>query len=595
MEEYHLIIPHELDCIIEGTEKYSKAGELIYFEIDDPKTGELDIFKVKGFPHLIVTQKVNRLEYGGIHCSCIENYFDYEGERDRVYQKKVKGEKLDEAYKEYEEKARPVNREDTLYKIMSICNKDAIRRDISEGLKDIFESYVRKEELPENLSERILVFFYSWKNSKIYLAESYKNEYEKTEVYLGFIKELKEYLENISKELKEAGEKICFETLLNCFSLEAKVFDGYDKIHNNQRFRIYLHNEYFKSMNAPMVYDYKSDFQKEVEGKELQGHVFKDMDLREFDFSGKDMRGIKIEGCNLRRTKFIESILDEAEFINCDLTGAEFTKARLKNARFTDCKFDRVNFDYAKMNFVEIKGSDLYHSSFVKSDLTNAKIINDNLGNTYFYNIKLVDAVFELPGRIFSNVFCLSDLKRVKFLGDKDDFGSKIYKGDFRKCDLSGSEFCVESIAKAKFIKANLDGATFYTREIAECDFRWASCFKINLEHANVRHCSFSWVDLSKMKVMKNISFTGNDLSYANLSTFDFEGELFARNKIVYTKLKNCNLKNINMKRNEVIFPDLDGAILENAKFRREHLNYMKLSQKQLSEIEILEEGDNNG
>ena len=405
MEEYHLIIPHELDCIIEGTEKYSKAGELIYFEIDDPKTGELDIFKVKGFPHLIVTQKVNRLEYGGIHCSCIENYFDYEGERDRVYQKRVKGEKLDEAYKEYEEKARPVNREDTLYKIMSICNKDAIRRDISEGLKDIFESYVRKEELPENLSERILVFFYSWKNSKIYLAESYKNEYEKTEVYLGFIKELKEYLENISKELKEAGEKICFETLLNCFSLEAKVFDGYDKIHNNQRFRIYLHNEYFKSMNAPMVYDYKSDFQKEVEGKELQGHVFKDMDLREFDFSGKDMRGIKIEGCNLRRTKFIESILDEAEFINCDLTGAEFTKARLKNARFTDCKFDRVNFDYAKMNFVEIKGSDLYHSSFVKSDLTNAKIINDNLGNTYFYNIKLVDAVFELPGRIFSNVF----------------------------------------------------------------------------------------------------------------------------------------------------------------------------------------------
>ena len=42
-------------------------------------------------------------------------------------------------------------------------------------------------------------------------------------------------------------------------------------------------------MNAPMVYDYKSDFHKEVEGKELQGHVFKDMDLREFDFSGKDM------------------------------------------------------------------------------------------------------------------------------------------------------------------------------------------------------------------------------------------------------------------------------------------------------------------
>jgi hypothetical protein len=167
----------------------------------------LDIFKVKGFPHLIITQKVNRLEYGDIHCSRIENYFDYEGERDKLYQKRVKGEKLDEEYKEYEKKARPVNKEDTLYKIKNICNKDAIRRNIRESLKDVFESYVRKEELPENLSERILVFFYSWKNSKIYLAESYKDEYEKTEVYLGFIKELKEYLENLPKELKESGEQ----------------------------------------------------------------------------------------------------------------------------------------------------------------------------------------------------------------------------------------------------------------------------------------------------------------------------------------------------------------------------------------------------
>lgn len=597
MEEYHLIIPYELDCIIEGTEKYSKAGELVYFEIDDPKTGEMDIFKVKGFPHLIITQKVNRLEYGGIHCSRIENYFDYEGERDKVYQKRVSGEKLEAAYEEYEKIAKSVNKENTLQRIKSICNKEVIRRDIKEGLKSIFESYIGKEELSENFAERILVFFYSWKNSKIYLAKTYEKEYEKTEINLGFIRELKEYSESLPEELKEAGEKIGFETLLHCFAAEGNIFDKYDKIHNEQRFRIYLHNEYFKSMNAPMVYDYKSDFQKETEGREeLTGHIFKNIDLREFDFSGKDMRAVKIEGCNLRRAKFKESILEEVEFINCDLTGADFSKSRLKNAKFIDCKFDRVNFDYAKMSFIEIKGSDLCHSSFIKSDLTNAKVVNKSLSKAYFYKSKLVDAIFEIPGKIFNNVFYLSDLKRVKFLGDKNDYLSCFLKCDFRKCDLSGSEFIVESINESKFIKANLDGATFYVDTIMECDFKWASCFMINLEHVNIRYCNFNWVDLSNMKVMKNISFVNNDLSYTDLSTFDFQGKLFGKNKLIYTKLKNCNLKKMKMKRNELMFPDLEGADLEGAVFRGDQLEYVKLSQKQAGEIEVLkEEGDNNG
>mgnify|MGYP002682796604 CR=1 FL=1 len=246
------------------------------------------------------------------------------------------------------------------------------------------------------------------------------------------------------------------------------------------------------------------------------------------------------------------------------------------------------------MKFVEIKGSDLRHSSFIRSELSNSKIINKHLKNSYFYNSKLVDVIFEIPGDIFDNVFCLSDLKRIKFLGDKDDYNSSILNCDFRKSNLSGSEFCIESIAKSMFIKANLDGTVFYATEIAECDFKGASCFMINLEDVDVRECNFNWVDLSKMKVMKDISFVNSDLSYADLSTFDFQEKLFGLNKLFYTKLKNCNLKGIFMDDSELMFPDLEGARLEKAKFGKSQLAYIKFSQKQLNEIEILEEGDGN-
>lgn len=135
IEGYHLIVPYELDCILEGTEQYSETGELVYFEIDDFKTGNYEIFKVKDYPHLIITQKVNRLQYGGIHCSRIENYFDYEGERDRVCQKRLSGEKLDEAYEEYLRKAQLSNQEETLSQIKRICDQKAIRNAIRQGLK----------------------------------------------------------------------------------------------------------------------------------------------------------------------------------------------------------------------------------------------------------------------------------------------------------------------------------------------------------------------------------------------------------------------------------------------------------------------------
>lgn len=70
VEEYCLIVPEEVDCVLEGSASYDKAGRS--FEIDPDKAGQLEIFKVKGFPHLIVTAKLNRIDFGGYQCRFIQ-------------------------------------------------------------------------------------------------------------------------------------------------------------------------------------------------------------------------------------------------------------------------------------------------------------------------------------------------------------------------------------------------------------------------------------------------------------------------------------------------------------------------------------------
>lgn len=87
-EEYKLLIPDTLDCILEGSEKYDKTGKLIYFEIDPMKAGECEIFKVKDFPHIILRNKLNRIRYSGFKCMRIENHFKYEEEQEKKYKRK---------------------------------------------------------------------------------------------------------------------------------------------------------------------------------------------------------------------------------------------------------------------------------------------------------------------------------------------------------------------------------------------------------------------------------------------------------------------------------------------------------------------------
>lgn len=94
LESYYLLAPAEVDCVIKESARYNKQGILDFFEIDKSRTGVSPVFKVKDFPHLIITAKVNRIEFSGLECVRMENFFHYEEECDRLYRERASGKRL---------------------------------------------------------------------------------------------------------------------------------------------------------------------------------------------------------------------------------------------------------------------------------------------------------------------------------------------------------------------------------------------------------------------------------------------------------------------------------------------------------------------
>ncbi|MCX7746238.1 MAG: pentapeptide repeat-containing protein [Clostridia bacterium] len=589
VEEYCLVMPQEVDCVLPDSRETAKTGEIVYFEIDDERTGVLEIFKVKGFPHLFVTEKLSRIGFAGFECTRIENYFDYEGIRDRNFKERLSGKRLEEVLREFENEARKLGKTDYIYGLRQFLNPEKIRRDVGEGINDILDSYNGIEFWIDELSERFFVFFWSWETGKVELAESHCVYFDQKEFYLKGMEDIKNYIARLPQQLKDFGKKVCVETILTCFSVQSKIFEKYENIHHGKRFRIYLAEEDFKSMNVPMVYDYKSKFQLDMEAsKNIKGVDISEKDLREFDFSGRDLNGVTIKESNLRRAKFNGSILNGAVFINCDLTGAEFKKSSLKDAKFIDSKLDRSIFDGADMRGIQMTGCAVYHSSFVKSDMSGGMITGEDFSTAYFYKARLFETVFRILVAFKYNIFQLCDLRGAVFAGYDKEISSLMASCDFRNSDLSGSKFELDRILNCNYTKSKLHNVSFQgSSTIAGCNFKWSSCLGMNLEGVRVYRCDFTFVDLSKMKTMKETVFMENNFSYANLSRCSFNGD-FRKNEMVYTDLSNCNFKACDLSTSKILFPDLQGAIFKEISFKKEQLEFVQLSPMQEKQVKIL-------
>lgn len=194
VEEYSLIIPDELDCILKGTAQIDKNGGLSYFEIDEKKTGKLQIFRVKGFPHLIVTKKLNRIDFAGFTCSKIENFCDYEGERDRQYLSRLNGKFKENARKFFEIAAQNLHKDSVVYRMSQFLDEKRLKQEIVAGFKRVFDSFYGTSFDTKTIADRFLLFVFCWDDGSIKLAADYRQQFARTEFVLISLAEVKELI-----------------------------------------------------------------------------------------------------------------------------------------------------------------------------------------------------------------------------------------------------------------------------------------------------------------------------------------------------------------------------------------------------------------
>lgn len=412
VEEYCLLVPPVVNCIKKETAVYEKSGRLTYFEIDEEKTGDLEVVRIKGFPHIIVVDKLNRIDYAGYECTRLENFLNYKDERDRSYQATLSGEGLKRAVAEYERRAQGPANSNYFYGMRRVLSDEwKTRREIREGLMKLINSYSQSPISTEFLYKRYFLLNWSLDNCCVTICETQASSFDIHEFPVESMRQVQEFIAKLPEELRVHALREAFAVVLNIVANTFSVFETYENIHGNERFRWYLNNHADPSVNPPMVYDYKSKFQREVEAAtHFAKFDFTGKDLREFDFSGKDLSGIKFEGCNLRRARFCRAILRAAKFTNCLLIETDFQRANLNEAYFVDNDCYRTNFNSVEMQGAQIKGSNLCHCSFIKTNLKGLTINNLNLVNVYFYKSTLQDAKFEISERLSRSAFRLCDL-----------------------------------------------------------------------------------------------------------------------------------------------------------------------------------------
>ena len=594
-EEYKLLIPDTVDCVLEGSEKYDKTGKLIYFEIDPIKVGENEIFKVKDFPHIIVANKLNRIRYSGFKCLRIENHFKYGEEQENLYKRRKNGAELENILKSFENKCKTETDSHEYLDFNRAYREREIRAKISEGLKSIYDSYIGEgyeEEL--SLNERIIMFFWSQDRKVIEISSAQSDEYEIDNIKLDMFNKIEEAILKMPEKYRKLALKASYELLVKILIEEHEIFRKYNNIHNSKRMRIYIKEEMSLSMVPDIIYDYKTEEQNRIESlTDYSGMEFKNLDLSNYNLSNKDLKGVKFENCNMNRINLSKSDLDECEIIKCNLTGAKFIESSMKKIKMIENDVDRAQFIGADLTeSIHENNRPENHADYTKANLTGATITSERLYYNYFIRAKLKDAKLNIEKRTLGCMFIGSDMRDIVIAGKKELLACKIQESNLSNTNIIKGKISVESLENNNFTKAKLDNVDLEDIcTIAKCDFKYSRFWRTSLGKMEFIENDFKFVNLSNIKEKKNIEFMENDLSYTNLSGFDFvETKYMFPNTLVYTDMSNCKFRYGSFRTSEVIFPNFKGSELKEAYFLRSQLEYVELSKLQKESIDIIED-----
>lgn len=549
-EEYAIVMPEQIDCLAEGSVRYDKNHQLTYFEIDPEKTKDLHIFRIKDFPHLIMTAKLNRLDYAGYECVRIENYFDYAGERDNTCAERRNGNIFAAALKDYFDTA-VANKEFLChYHMQNLSQKfyPAIEAEIKEGLQNIFKSYTcQPSRAEQGLNSHIL--FVCHPDGRFAVEDTFDAYFGITSFESASAREVFVCAGNLPAALQQEGKKAAQELLHKAFMAACCVCERFPAVHHDRRFRIYMRDAASKRLIAPLMYDFKSAFQRDIEDAgELKKYDFNGQFMDEFNFIGKNLSGMSITGASLRGADLRDSDLNKTVFINCDLTGARLSSCRARGAVFSKCTLYKTDFACADLDGAEIiSAGDLRHAVFRQANLSNAHISDTAIESVYCFGAIMSNAVIECSGIIFNNVFCLSDCRSAQFKGGIQE--NLLEYVDFRNADLSGAVFNVHFMKNVSFVKAKLNGTDLSCCAIIkQCNFSRSNCQSMIPGNTRVEFCDFTRADLSLISAKKGMKFSGNDFSFTNLSGYDFsEAGYCMPNHFIHANVSGCNLSGLDL------------------------------------------------
>jgi uncharacterized protein YjbI with pentapeptide repeats len=594
IEEYALLLPEEWDCVVAASAVYNDQQVLEYFELDPAKVGVAEIFKVKDFPHLLVAAKLNRIEFAGVQCTRIDQYFDYSGRQARLQEEQLNAEQPEQLLQRME--AAVTGRDNACVReFKTVLNGSTLQWDFNRGLRAILESFRRRPRTDLEFGSDRIELQWSWERATCELNRD-REFFGVTGFEMKYLAELKEVWRQLPEAMRPDGRKLCFHKVEAAAGKAAAMSRRFDRIHGNHRFGFYLREAAEPAQEPFLIYEYQGQpLAERGPANESGGGGFDNRDWREANFSGRNLAGLKIRGSNFYRVKFHGSQLPGVEFQDCDLSGAEFNNADLSGAKFDGCNLDRAVFDQTKLKEATITGCGLEHTGFVKSNLTGVKLTADGLFGTFFYRSRLIKAVFSVPGAITGCVFRLCDLRQAEFIGDKRVFDNNLEDCDFRNSDLSDCRIVTRGVARCKLVKVKLVCADFsQCKVIKDCDWRWSDCKGMNLDGVWVSGSNFTFVDFSQLQPKSGAVFYGNDFSYTNFTGYNFGVEtVLIGDRLINTNLTDCNLPAAWLNDAMLQYPELHGANLQGAHLTAEQLKWVNLSDKQLRSIKLYQDDEN--
>jgi hypothetical protein len=236
IESYYLLIPETLDCLINTS--YTSTGQLAYYEIDTFQTQGKELFRVKGFPYLIVTAKLNRIEFCGYQCPRIEAFFNYPTVREKEYRERMGKRPLIAAQNDYQAETAKLKQWSYFSGYTGMLARCNLGREIAAGLKNIFESYRGEPSALSTPSGAGLSFVLSAKRESLELSEDCRDFFSQWRISLDGLQTVKEYLAQLPKSLKPAARRLFDETVFDHLCAGLKLLDAYGQIHGDQIFSV---------------------------------------------------------------------------------------------------------------------------------------------------------------------------------------------------------------------------------------------------------------------------------------------------------------------------------------------------------------------